>query len=111
MFDAVSSVGGTVLMAVALFGLQAGSASTALERLAESAPLVFVLLVGLYLLFRAYQSVTERLIDVVRQHAEATTKMTGAVERLDDNLTENIRTLTSRVTDLERERNGVHHER
>ncbi|MCC7372527.1 MAG: hypothetical protein IT306_29205 [Chloroflexi bacterium] len=84
----MGSVAVTVLM-------QAPGVGAAWDRLAEVAPLTAVLLAGLWLLFKAYRALVERLIVVIDANTKAHTETAMAIRET----AERIREMRSELTE------------
>lgn len=79
------------------------------ERLADVAPLTAILLAGLYLLFKAYRALVERLIVVIDANTQAHTETSAAIRETADRIREMRSELTEhghRIDRLERPRSG-----
>ncbi len=61
--------------------------SGALDKLVDTAPLTAVLLGGLWFVFSAYRSQSERMITVVSNNTEAMTKVSDRLSSLEDRMT------------------------
>lgn len=81
-------VGMTVLM-------QSVTAAAAWDRLADVAPLTAVLLAGLWLLFKAYRALVERLIVVIDANTKAHTETSAAIRET----AERIREMRHEITE------------
>lgn len=75
---------GAGLTALAVW--QAAPGAGALDRLADQWPLVAVLVGGLYLLFRAYQGLVEKVIAALDANTRAFSENAAATRRLGDGI-------------------------
>lgn len=94
--------GATGLMAATLVLLQIPPAG--IDKLWESAPLVAALLGGLYLIFKAYQSLVDKVIQALDANTKAFSDNAAATKQLADGVSgihRRVDTLDQRIGRLE----------
>lgn len=102
-----SSIGVVLAVLVPVMSWQATLAEGPIEKLADQWPLLAVFCIGLYLLFRAYQSLAEKLIEALNKNTAAFTESAAASKRLAESIEkidQRLDRLADRVDGLERER-------
>ena len=86
--------------------LQGPTAAAAWDKLADVAPLTAILLAGLWLLFKAYRALVERLIVVIDANTKAHTETSAAIRETAERIREMRHEISEHSSRIERLESG-----